>query len=461
MPDGALTNMQTRDVEALLHPYTNAVAHRLKGPHIIAEGSGVFVTDTEGKRYIEGMAGLWCCGLGFGDPELVEAAKAQMDRLPYYHLFGGRSHEPAIELAEKIKELAPGMARVFYQSSGSEANETQVKLAWYYNNALGRTKKKKIIARVKGYHGVTIVSASMTGLPTNHNDFDLPVDRILHTSTPHHWRGAEPGESELDFSARLAQDLEELIQREGPDTIAAFIAEPVMGAGGVIVPPEGYFPAIQEVLDRHDIKMIADEVICGFGRTGEWFGHQTLKQKPNSISMAKQLTAGYAPLSAVAIDGDLAAAIEENSDKNGTFGHGFTYGGHPLGCAVGVKALEIYQERRILDHVRRMTPIFEAKLRSFADHPLVGEARSLGLMGGLELSPDKTGRSTFAQPGKVGAKAAEELQKRGVILRAIGDSLAFCPPMVITEDEIEQLFAPMAEALDAAHGWAKSEGLTN
>jgi 4-aminobutyrate---pyruvate transaminase len=461
MPDGALTNMQTRDVEALLHPYTNAVTHRQTGPRIIAEGSGVFVTDTEGNRYIEGMAGLWCCGLGFGDPELVEAAKAQMDRLPYYHLFGGRSHEPAIELAEKIKELAPGMARVFYQSSGSEANETQVKLAWYYNNALGRPEKKKIISRVKGYHGVTIVSASMTGLAMNHGDFDLPVDRILHTSTPHHWRGAEEGESEREYSARLARDLEELIAREGPDTIAAFIAEPVMGAGGVIVPPEGYFEAIQEVLDRHDIMMIADEVICGFGRTGEWFGHQTFKQKPNAISMAKQLTAGYAPLSAVAIDARMAEAIEENTGRHGALGHGFTYGGHPLGCAVGAKALDIYRERRILDHVRRMAPIFQAKLRSFVDHPLVGEARGVGLMGGLELSPDKSGRSTFSEPGKVGPRVSAELEKRGVILRAVGDSLAFCPPMVIDEDEIEQLFAPLGEALDAAHGWAKSEGLAS
>ncbi|MEM1313517.1 MAG: aminotransferase [Pseudomonadota bacterium] len=458
MPDGQLTNTQARDVEALLHPYTNAVTHRQVGAHVIAEGEGVYVTDESGNRFIEGMAGLWCCGLGFGDKELVEAAVEQMHKLPYYHLFGGRSHEPAIELAEHIKDLAPGMSKVFYQSSGSEANESQVKLAWYYNNALGRPEKKKIISRVKGYHGVTIVSASMTGLPYNHTDFDLPVDRIHHTTTPHYWRGAEAGESEAEFVARLAADLEALIEREGPHTIAAFIAEPVMGAGGVIVPPEGYFPAIRPILAKHDILMIADEVICGFGRTGNWFGSDTFQVNPTSMSFAKQLTGGYAPLSAVAINSEMAEAIESNTGKIGVFGHGFTYGGHPLGCAVGVATLKIYRERRILDHVRKVAPLFQAKLREYADHPLVGEARGVGLVGGLELAPDKSGKTAFEPMGKVGPALMNELLKHGVILRAIGDTLAFCPPMIITEDQIEELFAPMETALDATHAWAKAEG---
>ncbi len=453
-----LSNTQMRDVEALLHPYTNAMAHRQTGAHMITRGDGVFVFDDAGKPYLEGMAGLWCCGLGFSDPELVETAKAQMDRLPYYHLFGGKSHEPGVELAEKIKELAPcPMARVIYQSSGSEANDTQVKLAWYYNNALGRPEKKKIISRKKGYHGVTIVSASLTGLPYNHMDFDLPVDRIRHTTTPHYWREAEPGESEPEFVARLVRDLEDLIETEGPDTIAAFIAEPVMGAGGVIVPPKGYFEAIMPVLKAHDILCIADEVITGFGRTGNWFGSETLGMEPTSISMAKQLTGGYAPLSAVAINADMAEAIEGNSGKVGTFGHGFTYGGHPVGCAVGVKALEIYRRRNIVDHVRNLTPGFEAHLRRLAGHPLVGEVRSCGLMGGIELSPpDHRG---FETAGKVGPVAAAELTKRGVILRAIGDTIAVCPPMVITASEIDQLFAPVEEALDATLSWAKAESM--
>lgn len=454
-----LTNTQMRDVEALLHPYTNAVQHRQVGAHMIERGEGVRVWDDKGRPFIEGMSGLWCAGLGFGDTELAETAAEQLAKLPYYHLFGGKSFEPAVELAEKIKELAPGrMSRVFYQSSGSEANETQVKLAWYYNNAKGRPEKKKIISRVKGYHGVTIVSASMTGLPYNHQDFDLPVDRIKHTQTPHFWRGAEPGESEIDYSKRLAEALEAQIIEEGPETVAAFIAEPVMGAGGVIVPPEGYFPAIMEVCRKYDILMIADEVICGFGRTGNWFGSETLGYEPTSISMAKQLTSGYLPLSAVAMNEDMASAIEDNSGKIGVFGHGFTYGGHPVGCAVGIKTLELYQKRDILGNVRRVAPHFAKSLERFKDHPLVGEVRHCGLMGALELSPGR-GSEPFATPGKVGPVMAKELMERSVILRAIGDSLAFCPPMIITEAELDELFAPIEEALDATLNWARTEGM--
>ena len=381
-----------------------------------------------------------------------------MERLPYYHVFAARSHEPAVELAEKIKALAPGrMARVFYQSSGSEANETQVKFAWYFNNALGRPDKKKIISRVKAYHGVTIVSASMTGLPYNHRDFDLPVDRIKHTATPHHWKGAEPGESEAAFAGRLAAELEALIEAEGPETVAAFIAEPVMGAGGVIVPPEGYFAAIAEVCRRHDVLMISDEVICGFGRTGQWFGAETLGFPANALSMAKQLTAGFLPLSAVAIDTRMADAIEANSGRIGTLGHGFTYGGHPVACAVGVRALEIYERLDICARVRALAPRFAGHLDRLAGHPLVGEARHLGLVGALELAPDKSPRG-FATPGKVGARLAAEMQERGVLVRAVADSVAYCPPMIISEDEIDEMFAPAEAALDATLAWAKAEG---
>ena len=305
--DTQLTNAQTRDIEALIHPYTNAAAHRQVGAHLIERGEGVYVYDERGTQFIEGMAGLWCAGLGFGDAELIDAAKAQLDRLPYYHLFGGRTHEPAIELAEKIKDLYPvPMARVFYCSSGSEANDTQVKLIWYMMNALGKHEKKKIIARKKGYHGVTLVAASLTGLPLNHGSFDLPMDFAKHTTTPHYWREGRDGESEAEFSKRLAQDLEDMILAEGPDTVAAFIAEPVMGAGGVIVPPEGYFEAIGPVLKKYDVLCIADEVICGFGRTGNWFGTETLSVPATSASMAKQLTAAYAPLSAVAVNAEMA-----------------------------------------------------------------------------------------------------------------------------------------------------------
>ena len=452
-----LTNTQMRDVDALLHPYTNAVSLRQTGPHVISSGHGIRVRDDAGKEYIEGMAGLWCCGLGFSDEELIEAAKEQMSLLPYYHLFGGRSHEPAVELAEKLKELAPDMGRVIYQSSGSEANDTQIKLQWYYNNALGRPDKKKIISRIKGYHGVTIVSGSLTGLPYNHMDFDLPVDRILHTSCPHYWKEAQEGETEAEFVARLAQDLRDLIDREGAGTIAAMIAEPVMGAGGVIVPPAGYFEAIQPILDEHEIALISDEVITGFGRTGNWFGAQTLGLRPAAMSMAKQMTAGYAPLSAVAMSTEIAEAIEGNTGKLGNFGHGFTYGGHPISCAVAVKTLEIYERRNIVAHVAGLTQPFAQLITRAAEHPLVGEGRSCGLMGCLELAPP--GGRGFATPGKVGAVMAGELLKRGVILRAIGDVMAICPPMIITQAELDEMFAPVEAALDATMAWAKSNDM--
>ncbi len=453
-----LSNYETRDTQALLHPYANAVALRDGGLLTIERGDGVRVFDQSGRGYIEAMAGLWCCGLGFSNAELVEAARRQMERLPYYHLFGARSHEPAVELAEKIKALAPGrMARVFYQTSGSEANDTQVKFAWYRNNALGLPQKKKIISRVKAYHGVTIVAASMTGLPYNHRDFDLPVPGILHARTPHAWKEAVPGEDEAAFTGRLAEEFEALVLAEGPETIAAFIAEPVMGAGGVIVPPAGYFPAIAEICRRHDILMISDEVICGFGRTGEWFGAQTLDYAPNSLSIAKQLTAGFLPLSAVVIDEGMAEVLEANSGRIGTLGHGYTYGGHPVACAVGVKALEIYEREDMPGRVRHLAVRFAGHLDRLAEHPLVGEARHLGLMGALELAPEKSPKG-FATPGKVGAYMAQQLIERGVIGRAIVDSIAFSPPMIVTEDELDELFAAVGPALDATLAWARAEG---
>jgi 4-aminobutyrate--pyruvate transaminase len=325
-------------------------------------------------------------------------------------------------------------------------------------NALGKPAKKKIISRQRAYHGVTLVSASLTGLPLNHGSFDLPFEFVKHTSCPHYWREGRPGETEAEFTARLARDLEDLILAEGPDTVAAFIAEPVMGAGGVIVPPEGYFPAVAAVLQKYDVLFIDDEVICGFGRTGNWFGAETLKMQATSVSMAKQITGGYVPLSAVAINAEMADAIEAESNRHPSLGHGFTYGGHPLGCAVGVKTLEIYQKRDILGHVRRISPVLQARIRAFAGHPLVGEARGVGLMGALELSPVPGKPAAFKQFGKVGARLVTELLGHGVILRNMGDVIGICPPMIITEAEIEELFAPMEKCLDATYQWAKAEG---
>ncbi|WP_024589111.1 aminotransferase [Aliihoeflea sp. 2WW] len=455
-----LTNLQTRDIEAVLHPYTPLHKLKTNGPLVIERGEGVFVYDTQGKDYIEGMSGLWCAGLGFGDEEMVEAATQQLRTLPYYHLFGAKGMEPAIELAEKLKEIAPvPISKVFFTSSGSEANDTQVKLAWYMNNALGRPNKKKIISRQKAYHGVTIMAASLTGLPYNHIGWDLPVDRVVHTDCPHFYRFGEAGETEEQFVARLVKSLRDLIEREGPDTIAAMIAEPIMGAGGVIVPPATYFAEIQKVLDEHDIMMISDEVINGFGRTGNWWGAQTVGMTPKTISAAKQLTAAYAPLGAVLVPQDVYDAYVSHSEKIGTFGHGFTYGGHPLGCALGVKAIAIYQRRDILGHVRNMTPTFEARLKKIADHPLVGEVRSAGLVGGVEMVADKATKRSFDPKKGVGAQIAKFCENRRVILRAIGDTIAFCPPMIITEAELNEMFDRFELALADAEAWVDKEGL--
>ena len=291
-PSAARNSNAARDIANVLHPYTDHRAHALNGPLVITRGEGVRVWDDQGREYIEGVAGLWCASLGFSNQRLVAAAKAQMDRLPFYHAFTAKSHEPLIDLSEMLIERSPcPMSKVFYANSGSEANDTAIKMVWYYNNAVGRPGKKKIISRLKAYHGITIASGSLTGLPANHKMFDLPVsDRFLHVRTPHHYHEALPGETEEEFSTRLAAELEEVILREGPDTVAAFFAEPAMGAGGVMIPPAGYFPKIQAVLRKYDVLFVADEVICGFGRTGNWFGTTTFGMKPQSISMAKAIT---------------------------------------------------------------------------------------------------------------------------------------------------------------------------
>ena len=456
-----LSNLAVRDIETLIHPYTQLASFRETGPLILERGEGIWVYDTEGKPYIEGMAGLWCTALGYSNEELVEAARAQMMKLPFTHLFSGRSHDPAIELAEKLKEIAPcPVSKVFFTSSGSEANDSQVKLVWYMNNALGRPRKKKIIARLKGYHGVTIASASLTGLPANHTDFDLPIANILHTSTPHHYRCSEPGESEEEFSARLARELDELILREDPDTVAAFIAEPVMGAGGAVIPPAGYFAAVQAVLDKYDVLFIADEVICGFGRLGTWFGSQKLGIRPDTVSFAKAVTSAYLPLGGVMVPERMYEAMLDESRKIGTFGHGFTYSGHPASCAVAVKAIEIYERDRIIEKVAAKAPRFEGRLAALADHPLVGEARGLGLIGGLEIVADKATKRQFEVKKGVATKCMGFAQEEGLVVRSlIGDRIAVCPPLIITEEEIDELFDRLTRALDRTADWVRREGL--
>jgi len=458
-----LSNLATRDVETLIHPYTQLASFRETGPLILERGEGVWVYDTEGKPYLEGMAGLWCTSLGYSNRELVEAAREQMMKLPFTHLFSGRSHDPAIELAERLKELAPvPISKVFFCSSGSEANDTQVKLVWYMNNALGRPQKKKIIARTKGYHGVTVASASLTGLPANHADFDLPIANILHTACPHYYRFAEPGESEEDYSSRLAHELEELILREGPDTVAAFIAEPVMGAGGAIMPPNGYFRKVQAILDKYDVLFIADEVICGFGRLGTMFGSERLGMRPDTISFAKAVTSAYLPLGGVMINEAMYQAMLDESRKIGTFGHGFTYSGHPVAAAVALKTLEIYQRDRIVEAAAGKEPLFQKRLTALGEHPLVGEARGIGLIGGIEIVADKATKRQFDAKMGVAAKCVGFAQAEGLIVRSLaGDRIAVCPPLIISEGEIGELFDRLDRALNRTAEWATAEGLSS
>ncbi len=453
-------SMEARDVAFHLHPYTNAALHEQVGPLVITGGDGVHVIDSTGRRYIEGLAGLFCASLGFSEPRLVEAATRQLSTMPFYHAFGHKATEPGIELAERLIGMAPvPMSKVFFANSGSEANDTAIKLVWYYNNALGRPKKKKIISRLRGYHGVTVATASLTGLPNNHRAFDLPLPGILHTMCPHHYRHAEPGETEEAFADRCAQALEDLIQREGPDTIAAFFAEPVMVSGGVVVPPRTYFEKIQRILKAHDILLIADEVICGFGRTGAMFGTETFGLQPDMITMAKQLSAAYLPISALMINEPLYRAVVSESGKIGTFGHGFTYSGHPVAAAVALETLKIYEERRMLDHVQAVAPRFQAHVRRLAGHPLVGEGRGVGLVAGLELSPDKASRALFDPALAVPAEAARRAQQHGVITRGIGDAIFLCPPLIIDEPTIDELMQRIERALDETLVWARDAGL--
>jgi 4-aminobutyrate--pyruvate transaminase len=457
-----LSNVAARDVETLVHPYANLVALREHGPLVLEHGNGIFVYDNEGRPYIEGMAGLWCAALGYGNEELIEAATAQMRKLSFAHLFTGLSHDPAIELAERIKELAPvPTSKVFFCSSGSEANDTQVKLVWYMNNALGRPRKKKIISRMRAYHGVTVAAASLTGLVNNHRDFDLPIAGILHTACPHHYRYAQDGETDVEFAIRLGRELEDLILSEDAETVAAFIAEPVMGAGGVIVPPKTYFPQIAQVCRKYDVYMISDEVICGFGRLGAPFGCNALGYEPHSISIAKALTSGYAPLSAVTVPQSMYDALLEDSRKIGIFAHGFTYSGHPVSAAIAIRALEIYARDRIVEQAARKAPQFQARLAALADHPLVGEARGLGLVGGIELVADKRSKRSFEPKAGVAAQAVRFAQQEGLIVRYLaGDVISICPPLIIAPGEIDELFARLARALDRTASWVSAERIT-
>ena len=440
-----------RDIAHMLHPYTDARAHQKNGPLVISRGEGVRVFDEQGNGYIETVAGLWCASLGFSNERLVQAALKQMRQLPFYHSFTGRSHEPAIDLAEMLIERAPvPMSKVFFCNSGSEANDTAVKMIWYFNNAIGRPEKKKIISRIKGYHGVTVASASLTGLPYNHKLFDLPIAGILHAGTPHYYHCGLPGESEDEFTTRLANELEEMILREGPETIAAFFAEPIMGAGGVIVPPAGYFEKIQAVLRRHDVLFVADEVICGFGRTGSYWGCQTFNIEPDILTCAKALSSSFLPISAVLVNDRVFQGLADGSAGLGTFGHGYTYSGHPVPAAVAVETLKIYDEMDLVGHVGRVAPSLQDGLRRrFADHPLVGEIRGVGLIGAVEFVSNKETRANFDPSVKIAPRLVKIAEGHGLIMRALpGDGIAFSPPLIITVDEVNDMLDRFGRALD-------------
>jgi 4-aminobutyrate--pyruvate transaminase len=454
------TNSASRDIATAIHPYTNLKLHETEGPLVITEGDGVFVRGEDGKQYLEGLSGLWCVSLGFSERRLAEAAYRQMLKLPFYHTFAHKATDIGIELAEKLLSIAPvPMTKVFFVNSGSEANDTVVKLIWYYNNAIGRPRKKKIISRTKAYHGVTVASASLTGLANNHRDFDLPIDRILHVDCPHFYRFGLAGETEEAFSSRMADSLEQRILSEGPETVAAFIAEPIMGAGGVLLPPATYWEKIQDVLRKYDVLLIADEVICGFGRTGEMWGTTTYGLKPDMITCAKALSSGYMPIGAVMVSEAIYDALVKQSEKIGVFSHGFTYSGHPVTSAVALETLNIYEKDDILSHVRRVAPRMQAGLRRFADHPLVGEVRGIGLIGAIELVRDKTTKAPFDPADAVGPFLAKRSHHHGLILRALGDSIAFCPPLIITESEIDLMFERFALALDDTFAMVRERGL--
>jgi L-2,4-diaminobutyrate transaminase len=419
---------------------------------MMVAGQGSTLTDDQGRTYLDAMAGLWCVNVGYGRAEIADALQRQALRLPYYHSFSSMATDTPALLAERIIGLAPpGMSKVLFGNSGSDANDTQVKLVRLYNNLLGRPQKKKIISRLRGYHGVSLASASLTGLPGMHGSFDLPLDGILHTRAPYRLWEARPGEDDAAFSARLAAELEELILAEGPDTVAAFIAEPVQAAGGVIVPPAGYFAAIQEVLRRHDVLLIADEVVCGFGRLGTWFGSEVLGVEPDLVTVAKGLTSAYVPLSACIVSEKVWRVLADRSG-DATFAHGYTYTSHPVCAAAAMANLDLIERDGLREQAAaRGTYLLRSLTDALAGHQLVGEVRGLGLIAAVELVAGKDPVAKFDPPGSMAGLVARECLERGVITRALpeGDSIAFSPPFVITEAEIDEIVRVTREAVDA------------
>ena len=443
----------------VIYPTTNFKATEQL---VIERGEGIYVYDSDGNRYLEGLAGLWCTSLGYGNRELIDAASEQMSKLSYYHSFGGRTHPTVMALADKLHDMVPvDDARIFFGNSGSDANDTHIKLLRYYANAVGRPEKRKIITRERAYHGVTVAAGALTSLPANLAHFDAPVEAlgILRTDHPHYYRGRQDGESETAFVDRIVGNLEQLILDEGPETIAAFLAEPITGASGVIVPPAGYYEKVRDVLARYDILFWADEVICGFGRTGADFGSTSLNiGRPDMMTLAKQLSSAYVPIGASVIRGDMYEAMIEPVADVGVFGHGYTYSGHPLGCAVALKTLEIYERDRLFEHAARVGEYMQQQLAPLADHELVGEVRGRGLIAAIEIVANKvTGE---ALPPSAVAKLQQACLDEGLIGRPVaGTSFALCPPLIITEAQVDEMVDALKRGVDATFAQLRRDGL--
>nr|WP_294865210.1 aspartate aminotransferase family protein [uncultured Pseudogulbenkiania sp.] len=452
------SSIHSRDIAYHIHSQTNLALHERVGPTVMVRGEGVYTWDDAGKQYLDAMSGMWSASLGYSEPRLAEAAMRQFQKLPYHQNFAHRSTEPATELAERLIQLAPvPMSKVVFACSGSEANDTAMKLVWYYWHSKGQPSRRKILSRNRAYHGTSVASASLTGLPHLHRDFGLPIPNVLHLTCPHYYREGLPGETEEQFSERLAQELEDTILREGPENIGAFFAEPVMGTGGVITPPVGYFEKVQSILQRYDILFVADEVICGFGRTGSWWGSQTCGLKPDMLTCAKALSASYLPISALLVSEKVYEAMRAQSEKIGTFGHGYTYGGHPVPAAVALETLRIYEERALPQHAKAMGDLLGAGLHQLADHPLVGEVRGVGLMWAIEVVRDKNTKQAFDPALKVGLEVSKRAEAHGVVIRALGDSIVTAPPLIINPDEVSLIVNAYRTALDEVLVWLANQ----
>jgi len=436
-------NLKQIDARTILHPSTNANEFAKTGSKIMAKGKGIYLHDTDNNKLIDAVAGLWCVNVGYGRPELADAMHSAATNLSYYHTFTGMSNVPQIELAERLLDLAPkNMSKVFFASGGSDGNDSLMKIVWYYHNLIGKPEKRKIISRWQAYHGTSIATASLTGLPSFHKDFNLPIDGVLHTESPDYFRHALEGESELEFSKRRAKQLEEMILEQGPDTIGAFIAEPVMGAGGVITPPEGYFTEIQKITKKYKILFIADEVVCGFGRLGTWFGSDVYDIEPDMITTAKALTSGYFPLSASFITEEIWEVIKQGSAKYGSFAHGYTYAGHPIGAAVAMANLDIIEGEKLVEKSADVGAYFHKALADrFANDNFVGQIRGQGMLAAVQLMQDAENKTFLDSSLKTAGKVTTKCYENGLIARPLPsvDSVAFSPPLITTKKQIDEI----------------------